>query len=94
MSWIFRKVFKSGPVRTTVSKKGIGVSWGIPCFRVGISSTGRKYFSIRIPGTSLYFIKYLSPIKIAKGTNASFEQSQSKEILKREEEPWWKQDNL
>jgi hypothetical protein len=60
MSWIFRKIFRFGPFRTTLSKGGVGMSWGIPGFRIGVSPTGRKYLSIGVPGTGLYFLKYLS----------------------------------
>ncbi len=58
MSWRWRKIFSSGPIRTTVSKSGIGWSIGIPGFRVGISPTGKKYLSAGIPNTGLYWIKY------------------------------------
>lgn len=58
MSWRFRKTKNFGPVRTTVSKKGLGTSVGFLGFRVGVSPDGRKYFSFGIPGTGLYFIKY------------------------------------
>lgn len=90
MSWIFRKIYKSGPIRTTISKKGIGMSCGIPCFRVGVSFTGRKYFSIRVPGMGLYFIKYLSS-KQPKKMNASLNTSPKNE---NNEVPWWKQENF
>lgn len=58
MSWRFRKTKNFGPLRTTVSKKGLGTSVGFLGFRVGVSPDGRKYFSFGIPGTGLYFIKY------------------------------------
>lgn len=58
MSWRWRKTKNFGPVRTTVSKKGLGTSVGLLGFRVGVSPDGRKYFSFGIPGTGLYFIKY------------------------------------
>ena len=58
MGWIFRKSFGVGPIRTTVSKNGIGTSFGFLGFRFGVSPAGRKYWSFGIPGTGLYFIKY------------------------------------
>ncbi len=58
MSWNFRKLFRSGPFRTTLSQGGIGMSWVIPGFRFGVTSSGRKYFNIGTPGIRLYFIKY------------------------------------
>jgi hypothetical protein len=58
MSWRFRKTKKIGPVRVTLSKKGVGTSFGIPGVRAGVSPDGRKYVSFGIPGTGLYYIKY------------------------------------
>lgn len=58
MGFRFRKSMKSGPFRLNASKKSVGASWGFPGFRVGISLDGRRYFSIGIPGTGLYFMKY------------------------------------
>jgi hypothetical protein len=59
MSWRIRKFKKIGPFRATITKKGTGASVGIPGLRFGISPDGRRYFSVGIPGTGLYYIKYL-----------------------------------
>jgi hypothetical protein len=59
MGWRFRKTFSRGPFRTTVSKRGIGWSWGIPGLRYGVSPSGRRYISASIPGTGFSWIKYL-----------------------------------
>lgn len=97
MSWIFRKVFRAGPFRTTLSKGGVGMSWGIPGFRFGVSPSGRKYFSIGIPGTGLYFIKYLD----AKSNNHKpptkgniNKPTETKKVNNVNEPPWWEQKNL
>ncbi len=59
MSWRWRKSYSSGPFRTTVSKKGLGWSVGIPgLLRYGVTPDGRRYISIGIPKTGLYWIKY------------------------------------
>ncbi|MEI8291171.1 MAG: DUF4236 domain-containing protein [Verrucomicrobiota bacterium] len=58
MGWRFRKTFGRGPIRWTLSKRGIGWSWGIPGLRYGVSPSGQRYFSFGIPGTGLYYIKY------------------------------------
>jgi hypothetical protein len=58
MAWRFRRSKTIGPVRTTISKKGIGSSIGVPGFRVGVSPDGRKFWSVGIPGTGLYYIRY------------------------------------
>jgi hypothetical protein len=64
MSLRFRKSFKKGPLRTTVTKNGIGYSLGIPGFRVGISPTSRYYISLGLPGTGLYWIKYFGQSRV------------------------------
>jgi hypothetical protein len=58
MAWRFRKVFNLGPIRTTLSRKGLGTSVGFFGFRFGVSPEGRKYWSFGIPGTGLYYLKY------------------------------------
>jgi len=58
MAWRWRKSKNFGPFRTTVSKKGVGTSFGFLGFRFGVSPESRKYFSFGIPGTGLYYIKY------------------------------------
>lgn len=96
MSWIFRKAYKSGPFRTTISKKGVGMSCGIPFFRIGISPTGRKYFSIRIPGTGLYFIKYLSGANTLPKEQSTNKTNHSLKAIQnnKDTEPWWEQKKL
>ena len=58
MAWQFRKSKNIGPFRMTVSKKGVGTSFGFLGFRFGVSADGRKFWSFGIPGTGLYYIKY------------------------------------
>jgi len=60
MSWRWRKVFRNGPINTTVTTKGVGWSIGIRGLRYGISPTGRHYISVGIPGLGLYWTKYLA----------------------------------
>jgi hypothetical protein len=45
MGWSFRRSFKAGPVRINLSKRGIGVSAGIPGLRIGKDAGGRVYTS-------------------------------------------------
>ena len=59
MSWIWRKVFQRGPVRWTLSKKGVGASLGKRGIRIGRSPTGGIYVSVGVPGTSLYWRRVL-----------------------------------
>ncbi|NLH98227.1 MAG: DUF4236 domain-containing protein [Chthonomonadales bacterium] len=57
----FRKVFGRGPLRITATKRGIGWRIGGRLARYGVSPDGRRYVSFGIPGTGLYWIKYLDP---------------------------------
>jgi len=59
MSWRFRKYLNFGLFRIGVSKNGLGFSFGIPGFRYGISSSGKKTLSIGLPDTGLYWSKSL-----------------------------------
>ena len=58
MGWRFRKSFNMGPIRWNLSRRGVGGSWGFPGFRVGVSADGRRYISVGIPGTGLYYQRY------------------------------------
>ena len=91
MSWIFRKIFRFGPFRTTLSKGGVGMSWGVPGFRVGVSANGIKYITIGIPGTGIYFTKFFTQQRQA--TQLPLPQNKMQSTNKTEE-PWWKQKNL
>jgi len=59
-----------GPFRWNLSKRGVGVSGGIPGFRIGVSADGRRYVSIGIPGTGLYYFRYLGDRRRSGGGSA------------------------
>ena len=59
MSIRFRKIFTNGPFRSTLTGKGIGFSWGIGGFRVGYGAGGGFFYSVCIPGTGIYWRKYM-----------------------------------
>lgn len=85
MSWRFRKIFSLGLFRTTLSSKGLGYSIGIPGFRYTISSVGKKYLTIGIPGTGLSITKSLDK-EIEKPVINSSQLStmtKNQEILKK-----------
>jgi hypothetical protein len=95
MSWRFRKIFSWGPFRTTWTKRGWGFSWGIPGFRYGVTPDGRRYISIGIPRTGLYWIKYLD--------HPSNQQLPKKDVEtkplplkkpRKPDDPWWEQKEL
>ena len=58
MGFYYRKSANLWPFRLNVSKSGLGFSVGGKGFRTGISSTGRKYTSMSLPGTGLRSIQY------------------------------------
>lgn len=82
------------------------MSWGVPGLRFGVSPSGRKYISFGIPGTGLYFIKYLS----SSGKTQAYPTTQKRQPSTQPpintntpqnktnptqgKEPWWKQKNL
>jgi hypothetical protein len=99
MGWRFRRVFSSGPFRWTMSKRGVGWSIGIPGLRYGISPTGSRYISFGIPGTGLYYIKYLDRKIPASGipTQTPAQQNQLPQTpaaTPSSGQPWWKQKNI
>ncbi|MBM3128292.1 MAG: DUF4236 domain-containing protein [Chloroflexi bacterium] len=101
MSWRFRKVFRRGPIRWTLSKHGVGSSVGIPGLRYGVMANGQRYVSIGIPGTGLYWFKNLDSSKSppmppppqhtgqANGSTPSKTPPNTNPA-----EPWWKQKGL
>jgi hypothetical protein len=100
--WRFRKVFGRGPFRWTLSKRGIGWSWGIPGLRYGVSPGGPRYISFSIPGTGLYWIKYLkqkpeSPPSAGASPTPPFAgptNPTSPTDAPSRKAPWWKQKGL
>ncbi|TVZ60046.1 uncharacterized protein DUF4236 [Flavobacteriaceae bacterium MAR_2010_105] len=58
MGWRFRKTKSFGPLRTSLSKRGLGSSFAFLGLRFGVSPDGRKYVSFGLKGTGLYYIKY------------------------------------
>lgn len=53
MGLIFRKSVNLGPFRISVSRSGVGYSFGGKGIRVGTSANGRRYTSFSIPGTGV-----------------------------------------
>jgi hypothetical protein len=55
MGFIYRKSIKAGPFRINLSKSGVGLSTGVPGFRVTQSSSGRRYTTFNAPGTGMSY---------------------------------------
>ncbi|GFO67474.1 hypothetical protein GMLC_10530 [Geomonas limicola] len=60
---LFRKIFSTGPMRTTWTGSGMGWSIGIPGCRYGISSNGKHYLAFGIPGTGIYYRHYFRKVR-------------------------------
>ena len=45
--------------RSSLTRNGLGFSWGIPGLRFGVSPSGRKWMSVGFPRLGLYFFRYL-----------------------------------
>jgi len=56
--WIQRIRLPFG-IRSSISRNGVGFSWGLPGARIGLSPTGRKWISFGFPSIGLSFFKYL-----------------------------------
>ena len=56
MGLIFRRSKTFGPLRLTLSKRGLGASIGAGPFRIGRGATGRRTTSVRL-GKGLYWRK-------------------------------------
>jgi hypothetical protein len=65
MGWRYKRSLNFGPLRLNLSKRGLGASVGAGPLRIGRSATGRRYRSIRIPGTG---ISHHTTVGRAKGT--------------------------
>jgi hypothetical protein len=99
MSWRFRKIFGSGPFRASWTKKGVGFSFGFPGLRCGVSPDGRRYISVGIPRTGLYWIKYFdsSSKQQQQQPGSQSPNSQSPALpnsTQNQKQPWWKQKGL
>ncbi len=53
MGFYYRKSIGFGPFRVNLSKRGVGLSLGVPGFRTGVRATGRRYSTFSIPGTGI-----------------------------------------
>jgi len=104
MGWRFRRVVRAGPFRVNLSRGGVGGSVGIPGFRFTIAADGRRYITVGIPGTGLYWQKAVSaarpssggspPQHIPASTTAPPAQPSVSGAPAQAKLPWWKQKGL
>ncbi len=57
MGWKFRKSYKFGPFRTTISNAGVSHSFGVKGARITKRADGRTQGTLGIPGTGIYYTK-------------------------------------
>jgi Protein of unknown function (DUF4236)/Protein of unknown function (DUF732) len=62
MGWQFRQSKKVGPLRLTVTKRGISGSVGTGPLRVGVNSRGQVRRTVRVPGAGLYNTKVVGNV--------------------------------
>lgn len=57
MGFRFRKSFKVGPFRTTISKSGISTSVGVKGARITKRADGKTQTTLSVPGTGISYVK-------------------------------------
>jgi hypothetical protein len=107
MGWRFRRTLSMGGSRWTISKSGVGGSWGLGgIFRFGLSPDGRRYVSIRIPGTGVSWVKYygravgssgsskgtITPLPASSPPQTASPQNPTQQA--QSSQSWWKQKGL
>ena len=60
MGFRFRKSFKAGPFRATISKSGISTSFGVKGARITKKANGKTMSTVGIPGTGLSYVSETS----------------------------------
>src|SRR5579863_3917619 len=107
MGWRFRRTLSIGGFRGTISKRGLGGSWGLGgILRLGVSPDGRRYVSVRIPGTGFSWVKYYGRMNTAPVVTGGAAQPASPVSSRSQtaspqsptnpvptNQPWWKQKN-
>ncbi|HAH97674.1 MAG TPA: hypothetical protein DF292_11985 [Firmicutes bacterium] len=64
MALRFRKSFSLGKLfKVNLSKSGIGVSAGVPGFRMSLSPKGKVRRTVSIPGTGIYSMETIGDVK-------------------------------
>jgi hypothetical protein len=68
MGFRWRKMINfGGGARSTVTSRGVGVSWGFAGLRIGRAPNGSRWISFTIPGTGISFFKKLKSQSKFKG---------------------------
>ncbi len=70
MGWRIRRTLNLGPLRGTLSKSGIGLSFGVPGVRVGIGPDGRRQVTLGFPGLGISWTKSLGRPRGDAGSEA------------------------
>lgn len=75
MGFHIKKTFKSGPFNFNLSKSGLGYSFGIPGFRIGVDGKGRTYI-----GGGKGVLRYREYIKGNEGTTLNLTKNTNNNI--------------
>lgn len=59
--WRFRKTKQLGPVKVSITRRGLGFSLGVGHLpiRVGTTAAGKKYVTLRLPGTGISYTHFI-----------------------------------
>jgi hypothetical protein len=78
MGWRWRRSINAGGARATLSKSGVGFSYGFAGLRIGRSPSGNYWVSATIPGTGMSFIKYFDNTKSSLQTSSAVSNQTTK----------------
>ncbi len=84
MGFRFRKSIGFGPFRINFSRRGAGVSVGVPGARVTNSATGRKYLTLGIPGTGISWTRTIGSRRSISNADKQIKSTPSDQLLKSE----------
>tara|TARA_Y100001968_G_C19224026_1_gene651182 strand:- start:442 stop:774 length:333 start_codon:yes stop_codon:yes gene_type:complete len=78
--WVQRLRLPLG-FRSSITRNGLGYSWGIPGLRFGVSPSGRKWVSFGFPGIGLYFFRYIGETRTSNSNRSEHIVSDGEEII-------------
>lgn len=91
MSWRFRKGIKLGPIRLTMTTRGLAASVGAPFARLSINTRGEVRRTVRVPGVGLYETQKIAdletPFESKKSTRSTEAVNTDREQASRRQRP-------
>lgn len=86
MGFRFRKTFKAGPIRMTVSKSGIGFSAGVKGARITKPAKGKARTTVGIPGTGLSYSKTVGDKKKSSPKKSTAKNTATKKTYPKKQQ--------